>query len=54
MKEYQVWAEEVLQKVREKMEWVSEKIRIKSRIPQMQTAITMTARKKRSGLQTTV
>lgn len=25
MKEYQVWAEEVLQKVREKMEWVSEK-----------------------------
>lgn len=25
MKEYQVWAEEVLRKVREKMEWVSEK-----------------------------
>lgn len=43
MREYETWANDVLVKVRSKMEWVSEKIKIKYPIQQMRTAIMTTA-----------
>ena len=51
MENYQAWAEEVLEKVKEKMAWVSEKTRISFLTPPMRTAIMMTVpQKRRNGI----
>lgn len=55
MENYQAWAEEVLEKVKEKMVWVSEKTRISSLTPPMRTVIMMTVpQKRKNGITMTV